>query len=384
MRSIYMDHAATSPADPLVVEAMMPYFSERYGNASSLHVMGRDARQAVEQARQKVASLIGAKKEEIIFTSGGTESDNFALKGIAWKNRKKGDHIITSAIEHHAVLNACEYLQSQGFSVTVLPVDRYGLVSPENVENAITDRTTIISVMHANNEIGTIQPIEEIGKIAAEHDIYFHTDAVQSAGKIPVNVESLGVDLLAMSAHKLSGPKGVGALYIRKGTLIEPQLHGGGHERNLRSGTENVPGIVGFGKASELAAERLEEDIGYLSDLRDSLIKGLLAVPESYLNGHPDRRLPNNVNVRFSYIEGESLILNLDMLGIAASTGSACSSASLEPSHVLMALGMEHEEAHGSLRLTIGRENTKDDVDYVLEAVPGIVKKLREMSPLAR
>lgn len=384
MRSIYMDHAATSPADLLVMEAMLPYFNEKYGNASSLHAMGREARQAVEQARQKVASLIGAKKEEIIFTSGGTESDNLALKGIALKNRKRGDHIITSAIEHHAVLNTCEYLQSQGFSVTFLPVDRYGMVNPGDVEAAITDRTTIISVMHANNEIGTIQPIEEIGKIAAEHDIYLHTDAVQSAGKIPVNVESLGVDLLAMSAHKLSGPKGVGALYIRKGTLIEPLLHGGGHERNLRSGTENVPGIVGFGKAAELAAERLAGDIGYLSNLRDSLINGLLAVPDSYLNGHPDRRLPNNVNVRFSYIEGESLILNLDMLGIAASTGSACSSASLEPSHVLMALGMKHEEAHGSLRLTIGRENTRDDVEYVLGAVPGIVKKLREMSPLAR
>ena len=382
-RLIYMDHSATTPVDPAVTEAMLPYFSEKFGNPSSLYQIGREARRAVEESRQKVADLIVAKKEEIIFTGSGTESDNLAIKGCAYKNRKKGNHIITSSIEHHAVLHTCKYLETQGFKVTYLPVSKEGLVDPADVEKATTQGTTLITVMHANNEIGTIQPIEEIGKIAKEKNITFHTDAVQTAGKISVNVDSLGVNMLSISAHKLYGPKGVGALYIRKGTLIEPLLHGGGHERNIRSSTENVPGIVGFGKAAELAREHLPE-AGKTSRLRDSLIKGLLEIKESYLNGHPTKRLPDNVNARFSYIEGESMILNLDMKGVAASTGSACSSTSLEPSHVLLAIGLKHEEAHGSLRLTLGRGNTQEDVDHVVSVLPDIVNKLRMISPLTR
>ncbi|MFZ3059125.1 MAG: cysteine desulfurase NifS [Candidatus Methanoperedens sp.] len=380
---VYMDHSATTPVDPLVVEAMLPYFSEKFGNPSSLYTIGRQARRAIEESRQKVADLIGAKKEEIIFTGSGTESDNLAIKGIAYRNRKKGDHIITSSIEHHAVLHTCKYLETQGFKVTYIPVDKDGLVNPKNVEKAITPQTILITIMHANNEIGTIQPIGEIGKIANEKNIPLHTDAVQTAGKIPVNVDALGVSLLSISAHKIYGPKGVGALYLRKGTFVEPQLHGGGHERNLRSSTENVPGIVGFGKACELAKEHLPEE-AKLADLRDRLIKGILEIKDSYLNGHPVKRLPNNANVRFSYIEGESMILNLDMKGVAASTGSACSSTSLEPSHVLMAIGLKPEEAHGSLRLTLGRGNTQEDVDYVVSVLPEIVNKLRMISPLAR
>ncbi len=378
-----MDHSATTAVDRAVTEAMLPFFSEKFGNPSSLYTIGRQARKAIEESRQKVADLIGAKKEEIIFTGSGTESDNLAIKGIAFKNRKKGDHIITSSIEHHAVLHTCKYLETQGFKVTYLPVNRDGIVNPADVEKAITPQTILITLMHANNEIGTIQPIEELGKIAKERNIPFHTDAVQTAGKLPVNVEALGVNLLSMSAHKIYGPKGVGALYIRKGTFIEPQLHGGGHERNLRSSTENVPGIVGFGKACELAKERLPDETR-LVEIRDRLIKGVLEIKDSYLNGHPTKRLPNNANFRFSYIEGESMILNLDMKGVSASTGSACSSTSLEPSHVLMAIGLKPEEAHGSLRLTLGRENTQEDVDYVVSVLPEIVNKLRMISPLAR
>lgn len=380
---VYMDHSATTAVDPAVTEAMLPYFSEKFGNPSSLYTIGRQARKAIEESRQKVADLVGAKKEEIIFTGSGTESDNLAIKGIAFKNRKKGDHIITSSIEHHAVLHTCKYLEGQGFKVTYLPVNREGIVNPADVGKAITPQTILITIMHANNEIGAVQPIEEIGKIAKDRNIPFHTDAVQTAGKIPVNVEALGVNLLSMSAHKIYGPKGVGALYIRKGTFIEPQLHGGGHERNLRSSTENVPGIVGFGKACELAKERLPEE-AKLAELRDRLIKGVLGIKDSYLNGHPTKRLPNNANFRFSYIEGESMILNLDMKGVSASTGSACSSTSLEPSHVLLAIGLKPEEAHGSLRLTLGRENTQEDVDYVVSVLPEIVNKLRMISPLAR
>ncbi len=378
-----MDHSATTAVDPAVREAMLPFFSEKFGNPSSIYTIGRQARKAIEESRQKIADIIGAKKEEIIFTGSGTESDNLAIKGIAYKNRKKGDHIITSSIEHHAVLHTCKYLELQGFKVTYLPVSREGIVNPADVEKAITPQTILITIMHANNEIGTIQPIEEIGKIARDRNIPFHTDAVQTAGKIPVNVEALGVNLLSMSAHKIYGPKGMGALYIRKGTFIEPQLHGGGHERNLRSSTENVPGIVGFGKACELAKERLPDETR-LAELRDRLIKGVLEIKDSYLNGHTTKRLPNNANFRFSYIEGESMILNLDMKGVSASTGSACSSTSLEPSHVLMAIGLKPEEAHGSLRLTLGRENTQEDVDYVVSVLPEIVNKLRMISPLAR
>ncbi len=378
-----MDHSSTTAVDPAVTEAMLPYFSEKFGNPSSLYTIGRQARKAIEEARQRVADLIGAKKEEIIFTGSGTESNNLAIKGLAFKNRKKGDHIITSSIEHHAVLHACKYLETQGFKVTYLPVSREGLVNPADVEKAITAKTILLTIMHANNEIGTLQPVEEIGKIAKEKNIPFHTDAVQTAGKIPVNVEAFGVSLLSMSAHKMYGPKGVGALYIRKGTFIEPQLHGGGHERNLRSSTENVPGIVGFGKACELAKQRLPDEMK-IADMRDRLIKGILEIKDSYLNGHPTKRLPGNANFRFSYIEGESMILNLDMKGVSASTGSACSSTSLEPSHVLLAIGLKPEEAHGSLRLTLGRGNTQEDVDYVVSVLPEIVNKLRMISPLAR
>jgi cysteine desulfurase len=330
-----------------------------------------------------VADLIGAKKEEIIFTGSGTEADNLAIKGSAYRNRKKGDHIITSSIEHHAVLHTCKYLETQGFKVTYLPVSKEGLLNPEDVEDALTSKTILITIMHANHEIGTIQPVEEIGKLAKEKEIPFHTDAIQTAGTLQFNVDTIGVSLLSMSAHKMYGPKGVGALYVRKGTMLEPQIHGGGHERDIRSGTENVPGIVGFGKAAQLAKERLPE-AAKITKLRDSLIKGLLEIKDSFLNGHPVKRLPNNVNVRFSFIEGESMILNLDLKGIAASTGSACSSKSLEPSHILIATGLRHEEAHGSLRFTLGRRNTQEEVDYVVSALPEIVNKLRMISPLAR
>jgi len=382
-KQVYMDHSATTAVDPAVTESMLPYFSEKYGNPSSLYSIGRQSRRAVEESRQKVADLIGARKEEIIFTGSGTESDNLAIKGIALKNRNKGDNIITSSIEHHAVLHTCKYLEKNGFKVTYLPVNKEGLVAPSDVEKAITPQTILITIMHANNEIGTIQPIEEIGKIAKEKNIPFHTDAVQTVGKIPVNVDTLGVSLLSMSAHKIYGPKGVGALYLRKGTLVEPQMHGGGHERNIRSSTENVPGIVGFGKACELAKTHLPDEAN-MAKLRDSLIKGVLAINDSYLNGHPTKRLPGNANFRFSYIEGESMILNLDMKGVAASTGSACSSTSLEPSHVLISIGLRPEESHGSLRLTLGRENTQEDVDYVISILPEIVNKLRMISPLSR
>jgi len=382
-RQIYMDHSSTTPVDAAVAEAMLPYFSDRFGNPSSLYTIGREARRAMEDARANVADLIGAKKEEIIFTGGGTESDNLAIKGSAYRNRKKGDHIITSSIEHHAVLHTCKYLESQGFNITYLPVNKEGLVNPVDVETAITSKTILITIMHANHEIGTIQPIEEIGKLAKEKDIPFHTDAIQSAGNLPLNVDTLGVSLLSMSAHKMYGPKGVGALYVRKGTGLEPLIHGGGHERDIRSGTENVPGIVGFGKAARLAKERLPE-AAEITKLRESLIKGVLEIKDSFLNGHPVKRLPNNVNVRFSFIEGESMILNLDMKGVAASTGSACSSKSLEPSHILLATGLRHEEAHGSLRFTLGRGNTQEDVDYVVSELPEIVNKLRMISPLAR
>ena len=378
-----MDHSSTTAVDPAVTEAMLPYFSDKFGNPSSMYNIGRQAKRAIEEARQKVADLIGARKEEIIFTASGTESDNLAIKGSAFKNRKKGDHIITSSIEHHAVLNVCKYLESQGFKVTYLPVNKDGIVNPADVEKAITPQTILITVMHANNEIGTLQPVEEIGKIAREKNIPFHTDAVQTAGKLPLDVEKLGVSMLSVSAHKMYGPKGVGALYLRKGTFIEPLFHGGGHERNMRSSTENVPGIAGFGKAAELAKQRLPDE-AKLASLRDRLIKGVLEIKDSYLNGHPVKRLANNANFRFSYIEGESMILNMDMKGVAASTGSACSSTSLEPSHVLMAIGLKPEEAHGSLRLTLGRENTQEDVDYVVSILPEIVNKLRMISPLAR
>jgi cysteine desulfurase len=381
---IYMDHGATTRPDPEVVNAMLPFFNEFFGNASSLHTFGEEAAQALVSSRKTVAEFLGAEPEEIIFTSGGTESDNLALKGIAYLKKNKGKHIITSVIEHPAILNTCKYLGDMGYKISYIPVDDQGLIDPADVEDAITGDTILISIMHANNEIGTIQPIKEISAIAHEHGVLVHTDAVQSIGKIPVNVDDLGVDMLSISAHKIYGPKGVGALYMRKGTRLQGLSQGGSHEMGKRAGTENIPGIVGMAKAVELAKQRLDEEIKYLNNLRDTMIKKILdSIPESYLNGHPTKRLCNNVHVRFSYVEGESLLMMLNLKGVAVSTGSACSSQSLDPSHVLVALGIIPEEMHGNLRITLGRENTMDEVNYVVENLIDIVKKLRAMSPIA-
>ena len=385
MRRIYLDHAATTPTRPEVVKAMLPYFTDSFGNPSSIHSYGQEAKGAVEEARTKVAELIGARSEEIVFTSGGTEADNFALKGIAYANEDKGNHIITTSIEHHAVLEVCKFLGRRGLRISYLPVDKYGLVDPQDVRKAITDKTILISVMHASNEVGAIEPVAEIGTIAREAGVYFHSDAVQTAGHIPVNVDELKVDLLSISAHKLYGPKGAGVLYVRKGTKLVSLMHGGEHEKRRRAGTENVPAIVGLGKAVELAGQEIGKEAERLAYLRDKLIKGLgEKIDNIHLNGHPTRRLPNNVNVSVDFVEGESLLLNLDLEGICASTGSACSSASLEPSHVLLALGLPPEQAHGSLRFTLGRENTEADIERVLEVLPAIVVKLRAMSPLSK
>jgi cysteine desulfurase len=383
MKRIYLDHAATTPVHPHVLKAMLPYFSEVYGNPSSIHTCGQEAKAAIEKARAGVARLIGAREEEITFTSGGTEADNSALYGIAFTNEKKSNHIITTTIEHHAVLETCKFLEKQGFKVTYLPVDKYGMVNPDDIKKAITPGTILISVMHANNEIGTIQPLLEIGKIAREAGAYFHTDAVQTVGHIPVDVNALGVDFLSISAHKLYGPKGIGALYIRKGTKIGSFLHGGGQERGRRAGTENVPGIVGLGKAAEIALQEMNEEVARLTRLRDEFIGELeKRIEDIHLNGHPVKRLPNNINVSVNYVEGESMLLNLDMAGICASTGSACSSGNLEPSHVLLATGCSHEQAHGSLRFTLGKWTTEGELKKVLEVLPLIVEKLRAMSPL--
>ena len=385
MRRIYLDHAATTPTHPEVVKAMLPFFSDAFGNPSSIYSYGQEAKGAVEEARTKVAELIGARSEEIVFTSGGTEADNLALKGLAYASEHKGNHIITTSIEHHAVLEACKFLEKRGLEITCLPVDKYGLVDPADVKKAITAKTILISVMHANNEVGTIEPVEEIGEIARKAGAYFHTDAVQTVGHIPVNVDKLKVDLLSISGHKFNGPKGVGALYVRKGTKLVPLVHGGEHEKRRRAGTENVPAIVGLGKAVELAGQEMGREVERLTNLRDKLIRGLVGKIDSvHLNGHPTRRLPNNVNISIDFVEGESILLNLDLEGICASTGSACSSASLEPSHVLLALGLSPEQAHGSLRFTLGRDNTQADVERVLEVLPGIVAKLRAMSPLSK
>ncbi len=380
MRKVYMDHAATTPMDTEVFEAMTPYFLQKYGNASSLHSFGMEAKETLEKSREAVATFIGGDVDEIIFTGGGTESDNLAIKGIAFRAGK--GHIITSSIEHPAVLETCKFLEKKGFRVTYLPVDRYGVVNPKDVQNAIEKDTVLITIMHANNEIGTIEPIDEIGKIASERGIPFHTDAVQSVGKIPIDVKKMSIDLLSISGHKIYGPKGVGALYIKKGRRIDALMHGGRHERGVRSSTENISGIVGLAKACELAKERREKDVKKMRGLRDTLIRGVLEIEESYLNGHPEKRLPSNAHFYFRGIEGESLILMLDDAGIAASTGSACSSKKLAPSHVLLAIGLKPEDAHGSLRLTLGRGNDEEDVAYVLETLPEIVKKLREISPL--
>jgi len=383
MKKVYLDYAATTPCDTEVIKAMEPYFLEKFGNASSIHSYGQEAKKAVEDSRQTLASFLGADPSEIVFTSGGTESNNFAIKGVAYALEKKGNHIITTAIEHHAVIEPCKFLEKRGFNVTYVPVDKYGLVSHEDIKRAITDKTILICVMHANNEIGTIQPVAEIGKIAREKGIYFHTDAVQTVGHIPVNVNELNVNLLSLSAHKFYGPKGVGALYIRKGTRIETFLHGGDQEKARRASTHNTSGIAGLGKAIELCQDKMEQEAKYQMALRDKLIKEIPhKISEVYLNGHPTQRLPNNVNFSIKYIEGESILLNLDMLGIACSTGSACTSSSLEPSHVLLAIGLAHEMAHGSLRITLGRWTQEEDINYLLENLPGIVEKLRAMSPL--
>jgi len=378
---IYLDNAATTPVRKEVLEEMTPYFSKKYGNASSLHSLGREANRALQEARAKVADVINAMPEEIYFTSGGSEADNTALKGLAFANKDKGNHIIISSIEHDAVLNTCKFLEQNGFEVTYLPVDKYGFVNCDDIEKVITKKTILISVMHANNEIGTIEPIANIGSLAQEKGVYFHTDAVQTFGKIPIDVEKMGIDLLSASSHKVYGPKGVGALYVKKGIEIQPLIHGGGHENGLRSGTENVAGIVGFGKAAELAENERAIEAGREIKLRDKLIKGALKIKNSYLNGHPTIRLPNNANFSFKFIEGEGLVLDLDGYGIAASTGSACSSKSLEPSHVLLAIGLKHEEAHGSLRLSLGRDTNDRDINYVLKVLPKSVERLRKISP---
>ncbi|MGI6344653.1 MAG: cysteine desulfurase NifS [Bacillota bacterium] len=382
MRTVYLDHAATTPVHPEVVAAMLPYFQPEYGNASSVHGHGRRARMAVDRAREIVAEALGAEPREIYFTSGGTESSNIAIIGVARALQEKGKHIITSQIEHHAVLDTCAWLETQGYQVTYLPVDEYGRVSVADVEAAIRPDTILISIMHANNEVGTIQPIADIGRVARVRGVYLHTDAVQSLGNVPVKVDELGVNLLSLSGHKIYGPKGIGVLYVRRGTKIKPVQFGGGQERKLRPGTENVPGIVGLGKAVELLMNEGEERRAHLTQLRDRLIQGLTAVPAVTLNGHPTERLPGNVNISVQYVEGESLILSLDMKGIAVSSGSACTSGSLEPSHVLLAMGLNHEQAHGSLRLTLGRDNTESDIDWVIEVFPEIVDRLRRMSPL--
>jgi len=380
-----MDHSATTPVAAEVLEAMLPYFSQRFGNASSLHGFGREAKEALEESRQRVARLLNAHPGEIVFTSGGTESDNLALRGIAYKNRNSGRHIITSQIEHPAILETCHSLEREGFSVTYLPVNREGLIELSELERAIRPDTILISIMHANNEVGTIQPLEEVGRLAADRDIYLHTDAVQTVGKIPVDVEAMGADLLSLSAHKLYGPKGVGALYIRRGTKMQSLSTGGGHERNLRSGTENVAGIVGLARAADLAGEEMAAEGQRLSQLRDRLADLVLGrVKDAWVNGSMEKRLPGSLNFGFSYVEGESLLLYLDSKGIAVSTGSACSSHKLEPSHVLLALGLKPEECHGSLRITMGRSNSQEQVDYVAECIAEAVERFRMMSPLGR
>ena len=379
----YFDNAATTPVREEVLQEILPYFREYYGNASSIYSIAKESKKALETARAKVAAAIGATPDEIYFTAGGSESDNMALRGVVNASKKEKKHIITTKIEHHAILHTAEFLETKGVDVTYLNVDEFGKISLEELENAIRPETILISVMFANNEIGTIQPIAEIGEIAKKHGVLFHTDAVQAVGHVPIDVEKLQVDLLSMSGHKLGAPKGIGAIYIRKGTRISPLIFGGAQEKKLRAGTENIAGIVGLGKAAELAVAEMEETTKKLTALRDKLIHGILeSIPDSRLNGHPTDRLPGNCNISFSYIEGESLLLLLDALGIAASSGSACTSGSLDPSHVLMAIGLPHEIAHGSLRLTIDRENTEEQVDFILEKLPGLVQRLRDMSPV--
>ncbi len=382
-KRIYVDHSATTPMRKEVVDSMIPYFTENFGNASTVYAEGREAKKAVTTAREQVAKAIGANSEEIFFTGSGTEADNWALRGVAMANRGKGNHIITSAVEHHAILHTCAALEKEGFEITYLPVDEYGMVSPESVEGAICDRTILVSIMAANNEIGTIMPIAEIGRIAHEKGVIFHTDAVQAIGMMEIDVDALNIDLLSITGHKFYGPKGSGALYVRKGTKINPFVTGGGQERNKRAGTENVPAIVGLGKAIELATEDIEGHNKKLMAMRDRFIDRVLAeIPYTRLNGHRTQRMASNANISFEFIEGESLLLMLDMKGISASSGSACTSGSLDPSHVLLAIGLKHETAHGSLRVTFGNSNSIEDADAIVEELKVIVARLREMSPL--
>lgn len=383
MKRIYLDHAATTPIDPQVYEVMTKVLSEEYGNPSSIYSEGRSVKKYVETAREQIAKAINADIREIYFTGSGSEADNWAIKGIAMKNRAKGKHIITTQIEHHAILHTCEYLEKDGFEVTYLPVDEFGLISLDDLKAAIRKDTILVSIMFANNEIGTIEPIKEIGEIVKEKGIIFHTDAVQAFGNVPIDVKDLNVDLLSISAHKIYGPKGMGALFIRKGVLIDNLIHGGAQERKKRAGTENTAGIAAFGKAAELAVTNLEENSKHLQTLRDMLIEGVMAkIPQVRLNGHPIKRLPGNVSFCFDYIEGESILLSLDLAGIAASSGSACTSGSLDPSHVLLAIGLPAGVAHGSLRLTIGKHTSQEDIEYVIEQLVVIIERLRKMSPI--
>ncbi|MGN2369060.1 cysteine desulfurase NifS [Clostridium cagae] len=383
MRNVYMDYAATTYVKPEVLEEMLPYFTKNFGNPSSFYEISRITKMAIDEARAKVAKALNCETSEVYFTGGGSEADNWAIKGIASAHKNKGNHIITTKVEHHAVLHTCQYLEKLGFEVTYLDVDEEGFINIEDLKNAITDKTILVSIMFANNEIGTIQPIKEIGEICKEKNVYFHTDAVQAIGNAPIDVKEMNIDMLSLAGHKIYGPKGIGVLYIKKGIRIENLIHGGGQERTRRAGTENIASIVGLGKAIELATANLEEHIKMMSELRDRLIDGLLEIPYSHLNGpRGDKRLPGNVNVRFRFIEGESILLSLDFEGICASSGSACTSGSLDPSHVLLAIGLPHEEAHGSLRLTLGDGSNIEDVDYVIETLPPIIQRLRNMSPL--
>jgi len=386
MKKVYLDYGATTPVDPQVISAMKPYFDEIYGNPSSIHSLGVNAADAIEESRKHVASIINAKPEEIVFTSGGTEADNLAIKGIASKYEDKkgttGPHIITTEIEHPAVLETCKYLDKTGFDVAYLPVDTEGIIKLKDIEQIISKNTFLISIIYGNNEIGTIQPMQEIGKITSKNNIFLHTDAVQAVGKIPIDIKKANIDLLSLSAHKIYGPKGIGCLYVKKGVKITPLFHGGGHEQGKRSSTLNTPGIIGLGKACELGKKRMKKDSAKMIKQRDTLIKNILKIEESYLNGHSKKRLPNNAHFRFTAVEGESLQLMLDSKGIAAATGSACSSKKLTPSHVLLALGLTPEESHGSLRFTLGKDTSDQDIAYVSEELPKIVQQLRIMSPL--
>ena len=382
MNRIYLDHAATTPMRREVIEAMQPYLSQYFGNPSSLHHFGKEAANAINDAREKVAQILSARPDEIVFVSGGTESDNLAVLGVAYANRDRGKHIITTQIEHYAVLEPCRFLEREGWRVTYLPVDRSGMVDPEDVREAITDETVLISVMHANNEIGTLQPLKEIGAIAKERGVYFHTDAVQTFSHIPIQVDEIHADLLSFSGHKFYGPKGVGGLYVRKGTAITPYLHGGYQEFRLRAGTENVAGIMGVGKAAQLATLEMDAQTAYITALRDRLVKSLLEIEGVRLNGHPSQRLPNNINITAELVDGEAMLINLDFKGIAVSTGSTCTAASKGPSHVLTAIGLSYEDARSALRITLGKDNTEQEIEYFLEVFKDVLSNLRKMSPV--